>query len=291
MNFNDFKGSKAVVDDLKNLSLSRRLPHAVLIDGGSKDERLDLAKILAKAFVCEGETPPCGDCSNCKKAESGNHGDIIMISGGEALGSFKIDSIRNEVRNTAYIMPNEARCKVYILQNTQSMMAPAQNALLKILEEPPEFVAFILTCDSKTKMLETIRSRVTAFTLDSDINSGKTEKASKIVAELAGALIKPDEFSFLSMAGAMEKDKELLSAVITELNLLFRDAVVLCGGGESILSGHREAAELLAENLTPERLLSCHNIMDDFESSIQFYPNQNLLLTRLCSKLREAIGR
>lgn len=291
MNFNDFKGSRAVIENLEKLAAARRLPHAVLIDGGTAEQRLSLAGVLAQSFVCGGENPPCGVCSNCRKAESGNHGDIITIAGGETLGSFKIDTVRNEVRDTAYIMPNEARCKVYILHNTQSMMAPAQNALLKTLEEPPESVVFILTCDSKTKMLETIRSRVTVFTLDSEIDSSKTEKASEVSAQLAEALMKADEFALLSATGVLEKDKELLAGTVNALHILFRDALILYGGGETVLSGREETARRLMQSFTAAQLLECFNVTEELEDSMRLNPNQNLLLTRLCSKLRESIGR
>lgn len=291
MNFSDFKGSRAVIKNLEKLASAHRLPHAVLIDGGTAEQRLNLAGILAQALVCGGDNPPCGVCSNCRKAESGNHGDIITIAGGETLGSFKIDTVRREVRDTAYIMPNEACCKVYILHNTQSMMAPAQNALLKTLEEPPESAVFILTCDSKTKMLETIRSRVTVFTLDSEIDSSKTEKASEISAQLASALMKADEFALLSATGVLEKDKELLAGTINALHTLFRDAVILYGGGETLLSGHEETARSLMQSFTAAQLLECFNVTEEFSESLKLNPNQNLLLTRLCSKLREAIGR
>lgn len=290
MDFKDFKGSGAVISVLEKSAAEKRLPHAVLIDGGTFEQRSQLAQILSKAFVCGGEKPPCGKCSNCIKADSGNHGDIKVISGGETQRSFHVESIR-QIRSEIYIAPNEAPCKVYVLHNAQSMSAEAQNALLKTLEEPPSFAVFILTCDSKTKMLETIRSRVTAYTLDSDVLSDKNERFNETAALIAEALTKDNEFALLSATGALEKDKELLTGTLGALCTLFRDALILYGGGKTLLSGNEKTAKLLRESFTPAQLLNCFNTAEELENSLRLNPNQTLILTRICSLLRSAIGR
>lgn len=290
MDFKDFKGSHTVISSLEKSAAEKRLPHAVLIDGGTFEQRSQLAQILSKAFVCSGEKPPCGKCSNCLKADSGNHGDIKVISGGETQRSFHVESIR-QIRSEIYIAPNEAPCKVYVLHNAQSMSVEAQNALLKTLEEPPEFAVFILTCDSKTKMLETIRSRTTSYTLDSDLSFDKSGRFNETAASLGDALTKADEFALLSATGVLEKDKELLAGTLHALGTLFRDALVLYGGGKTLLSGNFETANLLRESFTPEQLLKCFNTAEELENSLRLNPNQNLLITRVCSSLRAAIGR
>lgn len=290
MNFRDFKDNYAVISALEKSAAEKRLPHAVLIDGGTFEEREKLAQVLAKAFVCGGEKPPCGKCSNCAKADSGNHGDIKVISGGETQRSFHVEAIR-QIRSEIYIAPNEALCKVYVLHNAQSMSAEAQNALLKTLEEPPEFAVFILTCDSKTKMLETIRSRVTAYTLDDTVSPDKNDRANVTASSIAEALTQADEFALLSATGVLEKDKELLAGTLGALCTLFRDALILCGGGKTILSGNYKTANLLRESFTPEQLLCCFNTAQELESSLRLNPNQTLILTRICSLLRAAIGR
>lgn len=115
---------------------------------------------LAAAILCEGEgEKPCGDCGPCHKVLSGNHPDVMVVGEEGGSRSFHIDAIR-QVRLSAYVKPNEGKAKVYILCDAQNMTVQAQNALLKIIEEPPSYGVFLLTCDNRSKLLPTILSRV-----------------------------------------------------------------------------------------------------------------------------------
>ena len=121
---------------------------------------------LARAMVCsapEGAERPCGRCRDCLKSEKGIHPDIITVDRltddkGKPRREIYIDQIRDIVAD-AVVLPNEAERKVYIIRSADSMNAAAQNALLKVLEEPPRFVSFILVAESAVPLLETVRSR------------------------------------------------------------------------------------------------------------------------------------
>ena len=123
---------------------------------------MTLARIIAKALVCENSDKPCGKCNSCLKAERNIHPDITFL--GCDSSSIKVDSIR-DLKRDALLRPNDADRKVYIINNAGSMTHDAQDALLKILEEPPAYGVFILLSDNPEKLLPTVRSRCTELKL------------------------------------------------------------------------------------------------------------------------------
>lgn len=149
---------------LVGLTAGGRLPHAVMLEGPKGSGRGRLARALAAWALCEGEQPPCGACLPCRKVLGGVHPDLQVFAGDGRAQGFHIEVVR-ALRESAYIAPNEGRCKVYLLQDVQEMTPAAQNALLKTLEEPPAHLRFILTVTNRALVLETIRSRVTTVAL------------------------------------------------------------------------------------------------------------------------------
>ena len=139
------------------------LSHAYLISAPA-EEGYAAAQELARAILCTGqEARPCGHCENCRKAEKGIHPDILTVTRqtddkGKPKREIYVEQVRDVVADAA-VLPNEADKKVYIIRDAGTMNAAAQNALLKILEEPPYFVAFILVADNAGTLLETVRSR------------------------------------------------------------------------------------------------------------------------------------
>ena len=113
---------------LKNRMAKRQLSHAYLVVG---ENRRELAQTLAAAWVCTGDKPPCGQCSGCRKAAAGIHPDIIRADpDGDGL---KAEAVR-ALRSDAYIRPNEAPKKVYVLEHAELLNATGQNILLKLIE-------------------------------------------------------------------------------------------------------------------------------------------------------------
>lgn len=153
-----------------NDSLKRRLhaagrnfSHFYILEGPKGSGKKTLAAILASAMECTSEgNIPCGDCLACRKVMRSEHPDVITIDSDTA--TIPIRLIR-EMQADAYIKPNEGHKKIYLLPRAQDMQPPAQNALLKLLEEPPDYCVFLLMTDSAEKLLETIRSRAVSLTL------------------------------------------------------------------------------------------------------------------------------
>ena len=141
------------------------LSHAYIISGGGSADRIALANTLAAAIVCIGsDKKPCGQCSQCRKSLRGIHPDIIKIDKPRDKAYIPVDSVRNMCTD-ALVVPNDAEAKVYIIPDAGSLLPPAQNAMLKTLEEPPKAVAFILCAENPGQLLDTVRSRCVEINL------------------------------------------------------------------------------------------------------------------------------
>jgi hypothetical protein len=259
-----------------------RIPHALIFEGAA-ERTLALAKHLAQAAVCTApQERPCGHCPGCVKAQAGSHPDITMAGGGEAGRSFHKDEIAL-LRRNAYIRPNEAAGRVFILQNAQNLSPQAQNALLKILEEPPAGVQFFLTCDRASSLLDTVRSRSQIYMLSA---AGQPQDDG-LAAQIALALCRPKESDLLYLTAPLLKDRLRLRSVLEKLVLIFRDALVLRSGGATI-SGEEETARSLAGMLTRAQLYTLTQTTREMCGYVERNANTALLVTDLCARLRRA---
>ncbi|MFU0832182.1 MAG: DNA polymerase III subunit tau [Oscillospiraceae bacterium] len=288
LNLKNFPGNPNVKENLTLAFDEGRFPHAILLEGSQGSGTGDLSAILAKAAVCTSESEhPCGYCSGCIKADAGSHPDILTLDGDSNPRAFPVDAIR-EIRSDAYVRPNEAPIKVYRLLGVQNMAEPAQNALLKVLEEPPENVLFLLTAVSASALLPTIRSRVQIFTLEDGVpDTQGLEEA----LQIARAVVSQNGAELLFCTAPLIRDRSRLRAVLAQLFLLFRDAAVLRAGGTSCLSGERDVPELLSSKLTRKSLMLLLEETGRAKRALEQNANTALLVTALCAGLREAAGK
>ena len=158
MDFRGFLGNEDLKSRLAGAFSRRMDSHSYLLCGPEGSGRKTLTAVLAAAMECTGTGQlPCGVCAACRKAFSGQHPDIITVDDTEHKG-VPVELIR-QMRADVFVRPNEGRRKIYILPRAQDMGPAAQNALLKILEEPPDYAAFFLLTTSAEKILPTVRSR------------------------------------------------------------------------------------------------------------------------------------
>ncbi len=163
MNF-PLVGNSKIKLSVTNSIKEKRLPHAIIIEGDSGTGRHTLSDYIASSAVCVGENAPCGECSGCHLAESRNHPDILTVSPEEGKKSIAVAQIR-KLRSEAYIKPHTASCRVFIIDFADTLNEQSQNALLKVLEEPPSAAVFMLICESKASLLDTIISRCVVLSL------------------------------------------------------------------------------------------------------------------------------
>lgn len=295
MNFEGIKINDELQARIAAAASAGKLPHAVILEGGSESDRLNLARLLAKAHVCSGENSPCGSCTNCMKAAKGIHPDITEALAQEgSTDALKVDGIRS-IRANAFVFPNEAQKRVFILHNMQFANEQAQNALLKILEEPPEFVRFILTAPVSSALLTTILSRAAVYSLGQQLGDSLNEKhtaACEKAAAIAAALTSPNEFDLMSETGIFEKDSELLVLVLAQLRLIFRDAVARRQSpAATMLSAAPESAAALSRSCTVPQLMKLMEAVDTLEKAENQNANKGLLITRFCSLMKKAINK
>lgn len=157
--FKDVVGHKDIIRYIQNAVREDMVTHAYIINGARGSGKKMLAKLFAMTLLCEkGDGDPCSTCHSCIQAESGNHPDIITVSH-EKPNSISVDDIREQVNNSVGIKPYSGPYKVYIVPQADLMTAQAQNALLKTIEEPPEYVVIMLLTENAQMLLPTINSR------------------------------------------------------------------------------------------------------------------------------------
>jgi len=161
MGFETLLGNQRLKENLKSSVSRGKLSHFYLLSGPAGAGKKTLARLLAAAAVCREEEKPCCTCSACRKVMVSTHPDVITVTDPEHK-NVAVKLVR-QVREEMFIRPNEADKKVYIFP--QELGIEGQNALLKVLEEPPAYGVFLLLTDNPEKILPTVRSRCTELSL------------------------------------------------------------------------------------------------------------------------------
>ena len=157
--FSDIIGQDMIKEHLMNALKTGNISHAYIINGERYSGKEFIAKIFAMAIQCEkGDIDPCNECHACKQALSGNQPDIIHLTH-EKPNVITVDDIREQINSDIVIKPYACDRKIYIINEAEKMNVQAQNALLKTLEEPPEYAVIIILTTNVDALLPTILSR------------------------------------------------------------------------------------------------------------------------------------
>ena len=157
--FTDIVGQEQLKEHLQNAIAMNKVSHAYIINGERNAGKEFIAKVFAMALQCEKkEAEPCGECHSCKQALSNNQPDIIYISH-EKPNTIGVEDIRAQINNDIVIKPYSSPRKIYIVNEGEKMTPRAQNALLKTLEEPPEYAVIVILTNNVEALLPTVLSR------------------------------------------------------------------------------------------------------------------------------------
>ena len=163
MPFDQLLGNRRIKENLTGALARRHIAHFYLISGPKGSGKHTLARLLAAGILCQGQEKPCGVCNACRKALNNAHPDFITVDDPDKK-HVPIDLIRQATADM-YVRPNEANHKIYLFPRGEDMGIPTQNALLKILEEPPSYGVFIILTTNSDKLLPTVRSRCTELAM------------------------------------------------------------------------------------------------------------------------------
>lgn len=158
-NYSDIIGHEDIVKHFKSSIELGKVSHAYILNGEKGVGKKTLASVVAKSLQCEtGTADPCGECKSCLQAESNNQPDIIWVNH-EKPNVISVDEIRSQIVNDIDLKPYSSKYKIYIVPDAQMLNLQAQNALLKTLEEPPEYAIIMLLANNVDKFLPTVLSR------------------------------------------------------------------------------------------------------------------------------------
>lgn len=283
MGFDVLLGNQQLKENLQAGIRRGSISHFYLISGPRGAGKTTLARLLAAAILCKEDGRPCLQCTACRKVMADTHPDFITVSDPDHK-TVPVDTVR-EIREDMFIRPNEAEKKIYLFP--QALNESGQNALLKILEEPPAYGVFILLSENPENLLVTVRSRSTQLRLQSlpehilrseltrefptapqqDIDAaiwrsgGFLGQAKDLLQEgvalseqTAGfveSFAQRDSLALLQILISMEKWKrDVFGETLTQWAQLLQQAL-LCRSGIPVLS---ESARYLASRRSPEDL-------------------------------------
>ena len=263
---------------------SGKLPHAVVLESQKEKTLEETVREICEWAVCTADKSPCHSCHACIKAQNGSHPDIYTA---KLSGKTEVVSVE-EVRficSDAYIRPNEAKMKVYILPNADKMQIQAQNALLKIIEEPPQHILFIFCCVSAKKLLGTILSRVAVYPLDYTYDNDETlQQSYQMAMNIARHLTDTKGYPLLCALNVSD-NRITAKAVIENLIEIIGNAVRYRITGNAYNDVEKQIGDTMELSVLSGMVETLHLALDRLHSNI----NMNLFNTWLCSALRRKI--
>ena len=307
---------------LVRLGADGRLPHAIILEGERGSGRFTLARLISAMAVCRRSGAGCGECPDCKMALEGQHPDdeVFAKSGGQV--TLTIKSLRT-INQSVATPPNQGRRRVVILRDIQDIaQARTLNTLLKVIEEPPEYLMFIITVDNRENLLPTILSRCLLLRMELPSpeecagrvqelleggvgaqealrmarlcggNIGRTAQLlsdtpeARVMADalaLSKALIGHERYQVLRLLQRYERDRAGYRELLCDLRVVFSQLV------EQKYQPQDEELSALSQRLTALQGIKILDIIDDMSRTGQFNLNLPLTLTRLGARLTGAV--
>lgn len=313
MGFDEIVGNEPAKTILKRAIENDRVSNAYVFEGIAGVGKKLAADIFARGLVCEQRTQaPCGTCPACRKALAKGHPDIIYLEKEKDKKSIGVEEVRAQILSEVYMKPYLSPYRVFIIDEGDILSVGAQNALLKILEEPPSYATFIICVTSQEKLLDTVLSRscsVTFFPLsfaeiisylekDHDMDDktrlfarlsqgsiGKAqellsdEDAEKLYEDSVAALLrlKKDATNVFEVASFMSAEKERISEIIDFFQTFLRDCIFIkYGMGDQVVYENKKTEMFLfCETVSKKALVQAFDRLTEFRLRLKQNINYN----------------
>lgn len=324
-------GSESAVSIARSMKRSKSAARGIVIYGEKGLGKKTLAQYIAAVFLCTSPSPenaPCGHCRSCRMILGGGHPDFIKVTPSLKSGGYKLDTDLRDIISDALIAPNESEYKVYLIADMDKTPPGSQNALLKLIEEPPAHVVIILTASAKEYFLPTILSRTMLLAVspveedqcrqylkahtgagDGDISraieamggnigmcldflSGNgLPKAVEIAKDISAAIVSKNEYEILRSFWACEGDREMSLLVLRLLMNILRDASLMrLGCCEKCIGCSEAASRAIADALSGRHISQLCEIPEKYISRINGNGNLALCLNAVCAEIKTAIS-
>ncbi|MBQ6553315.1 MAG: hypothetical protein IJL83_06865 [Clostridia bacterium] len=325
LDLTELKGNKALLSAFSSAVTAGAVPHTWIIEGPDGSGRHTFASLFCRVMMCEGETRPCGVCGNCKRAAAGHvdvHYIVPLKSENKTVGVSEIRALREEV----YVNPTSARCKVYIVEDAEAVTPQGQNALLKLAEEPPDDVYFLLLTHNRHGLLPTLVSRAVCYSMeplseaDARAALGKVRGADDAKIETAirlsggfvgaaksflkgetlaagitaaekflGALAAGDEYALMMTFSSLPDSRDKARSLLTAIAAAVAETVRVKAGAPDASKLPIEAAERKAASAVGYRtLINVYESVTAAENDISAFVNVNAAVTELTVKVAAA---
>ena len=255
-----------------------RLPGQAFIFSGPGD-RAAAALFLAAALQCRGEDRPCGACGPCRKVLAGIHPDVTVVRDPDHK-NLSMDVLR-QVRQDAYLLPNEGAAKVYLFPDCGLLEPKTQNVLLKVLEEGPPYAVFLFCAESAAQLLPTVRSRCVEWTVRGPEAQTEADPRAAELCRLLETGSLPALTAFFTGLETGKVKREELQAVLEDGRQLLTAALLYrsgCGGSAGPGAG-----------LTRRQLSRGADILDEAARQLRFNLNPGHVCGGVCAALARCI--
>jgi DNA polymerase-3 subunit delta' len=325
MDFNKIIGQKEIVNRLKKLITDNKIGHAFIFTGTKGIGKRTIGKAFAHMLLCDSPdlNGPCNKCTSCKLRIEGSNPDFYQI---ETEGdNISIDEIRN-MQNNILIKPLYSSRKVILIVDAEKLTVQAQNCLLKVLEEPPQYAVIILTASNYEALLGTIRSRVSKFNLSKytpeemreiiipyvksetpdvdfiiNYSDGIPGIALNLTASDDFALLREKaidiirkfdnmkDIEFFDIYDFFEASKNKIDIVLDVMTTFYRDLIVIkTGGKENMLINSDKKNKIVSEagKYSIEKLINNIEVVETTRNSIKQNVNYQLSIETMILKLQ-----